>query len=363
MSKTAEFKVMVGQGSAKAFAELSGDWNPLHTDADYAATTTYGQPILHGAFSAGLVSRMAGMHLPGESCLLHGMRLRFVAPVVPPAKLVVRGVQVASNRVEVTVDDADKGMRCVEASYEFGLHEQGTAQPAVDRAAPNREGDGQALVLVTGASGGLGSAFLDRLGAAGVGVSQSGNRPGALVITDPAQTEAALAGRSLAGIVHCGWPAPANQPLLDLAAPLKAVTQHVAQPLAECIGWAQVLARHGVEDAALILVGSTFARPGRHQFRMPLYSLAKSMLPCLSEILALELGARELRCIGVAFDVIQGGMNQGLAPATFQAHADRSPSGQLATPASAADQLMWVLENRSHLLSGATITLSGGALP
>jgi hypothetical protein len=30
--------------------------------------------------------------------------------VVPPAKLVVRGVQVASNRVEVTVDDADKGM-------------------------------------------------------------------------------------------------------------------------------------------------------------------------------------------------------------------------------------------------------------
>lgn len=107
MSKTAEFKVMVGQGSAKAFAELSGDWNPLHTDADYAATTTYGQPILHGAFSAGLVSRMAGMHLPGESCLLHGMRLRFVAPVVPPAKLVVRGVQVASNRVEVTVDDAD----------------------------------------------------------------------------------------------------------------------------------------------------------------------------------------------------------------------------------------------------------------
>ena len=81
--KEAQFSVDVAAEAARLFAELSGDWNPLHTDADYAATTHYGQPILHGAFSAGLVSRLAGMELPGRECLLLNMRLRFVAPIFP----------------------------------------------------------------------------------------------------------------------------------------------------------------------------------------------------------------------------------------------------------------------------------------
>ena len=45
------------------------------------------------------------------------------------------------------------------------------------------------------------------------------------------------------------------------------------------------------------------------------------------------------------------------------AHEDRAPTGRLPAPAEVADQLAWVLENRSFLLSGATLTLAGGALP
>ena len=74
-----------------AFAEISGDWNPLHTDASYASRTSFGRPILHGAYSAGLLSRLAGMYIPGEDCVLHGMHLRFVAPIRPPARLRVYG--------------------------------------------------------------------------------------------------------------------------------------------------------------------------------------------------------------------------------------------------------------------------------
>src|SRR5690242_8225630 len=87
----ASFIVEVTPADTEAFARLSGDWNPLHTDAAYASTTPFKRPVLHGAFSAGLVSRLAGMDLPGRDCLLHGMRLRFVAPIIPPARLVVRG--------------------------------------------------------------------------------------------------------------------------------------------------------------------------------------------------------------------------------------------------------------------------------
>ena len=66
----ASFTVDVTAEDAIKFAQLSGDWNPLHTDAEYASKTIYKTPVLHGAFSAGLISQMAGMHLPGKSCLL-----------------------------------------------------------------------------------------------------------------------------------------------------------------------------------------------------------------------------------------------------------------------------------------------------
>jgi uncharacterized protein YbjT (DUF2867 family) len=45
------------------------------------------------------------------------------------------------------------------------------------------------------------------------------------------------------------------------------------------------------------------------------------------------------------------------------AHEDRVPTGRLPTAANVANQLTWVIGNRSLLLSGATVTLSGGALP
>jgi len=359
-----EFEVEVGPDDARRFAELSGDWNPLHTDSAYAAETSYRRPILHGAFSAGLLSTMAGMHIPGRDCLLHGMKLRFVAPIVPPARLRVHGKLVRdagdNGLVEVTISDAASGIRYVEGSYEFGRHRHGDAV----KAALSLPAGDVAPVLVTGASGGLAAALLTRLGGNGLGLSRSGGG-GALAVPDLATIPSLLAGRKIAGIVHCGWPAPDNQRLTALGGGTAAAIQHhVAEPLADAVKLAQVLAAHGVPGAPLILVGSTFARAGRHNWRMPLYSLAKSMVPTLVEILALELGTGGRRCVGVVFDVIEGGgMNAGMRDAVKLAHADRSPFGVLATPDDAAEQIGWVLNNASRLVSGACITLSAGALP
>jgi hypothetical protein len=65
----------------------------------------------------------------------------------------------------------------------------------------------------------------------------------------------------------------------------------------------------------------------------------------------------------VVFDVLDAGMDQRLSRLARQAHADRSPTGQLPGAVEAASQLAWVMANRSFLLSGATFTLSGGSLP
>lgn len=360
----ASFDVLVEPDDIQAFARLSGDWNPLHTDPDYARQTEHGRQVLHGAFSAGLVSRMAGMFLPGKDCLLHGLRLRFVAPILPPARLKVSGAlttgTLQAGTVDVSVTDQDSGRQYVQASYEFGTHATRKAAFAAPAPAIKREGEG--VVLVTGATGGMGGALLRLLGPRGLGLSRSGGE-GLVPAGDREALVQALQGRPLAGIVHAAWPMPDNVRLLKQPDPRAAVDHQIAAPLAEILALARWLAELGQPDALLVLVGSAFAKPGRHGFRTPLYSLSKSMIPTLAQILALELGAKGKRCAAAIFDVIDAGMNKAMSPAQRQMQSDRVPAGRLPDAEDAARQILWMLENGSFLMSGASVTLTGGALP
>jgi len=63
------------------FAAISGDYNPVHMDEDYAATTIFKRRIAHGILSAGLISAVFGMQLPGPGCIYVTQTLNFKAPV------------------------------------------------------------------------------------------------------------------------------------------------------------------------------------------------------------------------------------------------------------------------------------------
>jgi 3-hydroxybutyryl-CoA dehydratase len=65
----------------RSFAQVSGDDNPLHLDADYAATTRFGQRIVHGMLTAGLISAVLANDLPGEGTIYMSQTLQFKAPV------------------------------------------------------------------------------------------------------------------------------------------------------------------------------------------------------------------------------------------------------------------------------------------
>ncbi|MGV1004736.1 MAG: MaoC family dehydratase [Candidatus Nanopelagicales bacterium] len=64
------------------FAQATGDNNRVHTDADYAAGTMFGQVIAHGMLGAGLISAVLGMRLPGTGTIYLGQDLRFSAPIL-----------------------------------------------------------------------------------------------------------------------------------------------------------------------------------------------------------------------------------------------------------------------------------------
>ena len=63
------------------FANLTGDTNPVHLDADYAAKSMFGERLAHGMLMAGLISAVLGTQLPGPNSIYLGQDLKFRAPV------------------------------------------------------------------------------------------------------------------------------------------------------------------------------------------------------------------------------------------------------------------------------------------
>lgn len=71
----------VTEGDVLAFAELSGDRNPVHVDEAAAARSRFGGRIAHGLLSASFLSATIATKLPGAGAIYLGQTLRFVRPV------------------------------------------------------------------------------------------------------------------------------------------------------------------------------------------------------------------------------------------------------------------------------------------
>lgn len=78
---TFEWSRSISAADVQAFADVSGDDNPLHLDPDYAATTPFGQPIVHGAFLLGIVSKVLGRDYPGHGSVAVSLSAKFLRPV------------------------------------------------------------------------------------------------------------------------------------------------------------------------------------------------------------------------------------------------------------------------------------------
>lgn len=70
-----------GAAEVSAFAGLSEDFNPLHLDPAFAASTVFERPIVHGMLLASLFSGLLGQKLPGEGSVYLGQSLSFKQPV------------------------------------------------------------------------------------------------------------------------------------------------------------------------------------------------------------------------------------------------------------------------------------------
>lgn len=74
---------LITDDDIRAFAEITGDENPVHLDADYARQTRFGKTVAHGLLVAGLFSAALGMKLPGPGFVYMSQSLSFLSPVYP----------------------------------------------------------------------------------------------------------------------------------------------------------------------------------------------------------------------------------------------------------------------------------------
>lgn len=93
-----EYRRTLTMDDVRAFADVSGDDNPIHLDPEYAAQhAPGGTPIVHGALLMAVISKMLGRDFPGAGAVAVSLSCKFLRPV-PVGSEVVFEAQVFEKR-------------------------------------------------------------------------------------------------------------------------------------------------------------------------------------------------------------------------------------------------------------------------
>lgn len=86
-----KFSVKITELMVNEFAKISGDFNSLHMDEQYAKSTKFGRRVCHGMLLASFFSKMVGMYLPGKNALYFSQTLNFRLPCFINDEVIVEG--------------------------------------------------------------------------------------------------------------------------------------------------------------------------------------------------------------------------------------------------------------------------------
>ena len=107
----------ISESDVYLFAGITGDLNPAHTNEEYAKKTHFKTRIAHGMLSAGLISAVLGMKLPGPVTIYTGQTIKFLAPVhigdTITATAEIQSLDLNRNRVVLTTTCTNQGGRVV----------------------------------------------------------------------------------------------------------------------------------------------------------------------------------------------------------------------------------------------------------
>jgi len=85
------FSVRVNSEKLDKFLKISGDINPLHTDAEYSKSKGFSDRVVYGMLTSSFFSTLVGVYLPGKYCILQGVDIQFSRPAYIDDILTITG--------------------------------------------------------------------------------------------------------------------------------------------------------------------------------------------------------------------------------------------------------------------------------
>jgi len=122
------FSVTVTEEMMKAFRDISGDINPLHTDKGFANSKNYPDKVVYGMLTSSFLSTLAGVYLPGENSLIREVEVKMKKPVFVGDELTVTGEVSEVNTdfriftMNVTITNG-KGEKVLRGKMQMGVLE------------------------------------------------------------------------------------------------------------------------------------------------------------------------------------------------------------------------------------------------
>jgi len=376
-----------------AFAALSGDYSPLHVDADYAAETEFGAPVVHGILVASLFSQLVGMRIPGKYALYLGQDLTFRRPVLAGqpvraiAKVVAKNDAMRSLVLAMEIRDSENRV-VVAGGAKVKVRDAaiGVRAPAgaVSASPATVQHGGLRVAIVTGASGGIGAEIARALAKKGFAVAINYHRNGDRAASVVADIESG-------GGVAFAVKADVRQPD-EISAALELVSERLGAPTV------LVNAATGeLEQKAFVeLDWSDFQRHLEYQVKavadlcravypgmraagggaivnvlsqvvggpppgkLADYVTAKYALAGLSRALATEWADEHIRVNMVSPSLVETELTRHYHPRVFKMEAARTPLRRLATPGDVAKAVAYLAGDESAFLTGTNLFVTGG---
>ena len=398
----AQLEHTISQDDLNTFASLVGDFNPIHMDPEYARTTSFGKPIVHGMLTSSFISTMVGMLLPGRGALWTEQTLRFMRPTFVGDKITVSAevaqisqatrtiiskVQITNqNDVIVVAGEATVQLTEGRTSEEAAVaSEKLDTSEAVVLKKDDPEKQTGRVILVTGGSGGIGAACAKALAGAGfqVAVNYHTNQEAAETVVTKINS---VGGKAIAvkgdiadadqvdvifgkiegllgaatGLVHCAAPEP-----------VPVVFQDTGWKIFNEAFQVQIGGAHNCVDRALpnmlankfgsiVFIGSIYGK-GKPPVQQSAYVTAKAALAGFARALAVELGPKGIRVNVVAPGMTQTQMVANLPQKAVALAKMTTPLRRLAEPDDVAAVVSFLISDAARHITGETLNVSGGA--